>query len=211
MDLLVFVGAEQYLVTEQYQALSPFELLAVLLAIGYLLLAIRQNIWCWFCAGISTAMYVYLFADAKLYMESFLNAFYFVMALYGWTVWHSGRAGSAELPVSVWPRSIHMVALLAIAAISMISGYLLDRFTDAAFPYIDSMTTWSAIWATFLLARKVLENWWYWLVIDAVSVFIYWVRDLQLTSLLFVIYVILVPIGLMNWTRSYRNKNQVTP
>jgi nicotinamide mononucleotide transporter len=161
------------------------------------------------CAGISTAIYVYLFADAKLYMESFLNGFYFVMAIYGWYVWHFGKSGDDQLPVSVWSRSTHAGALLAIAVISIASGYLLDRFTDAAFPYIDSMTTWSAIWATFLVARKVLENWWYWLVIDAVSVFIYWARDLQLTALLFVIYVVLVPIGLLSWARSYRK--QATP
>ena len=112
--------------------------------------------------------------------------------------------------MSVWSLSAHAIALLAIAASSFISGYLLERFTDAAFPYIDSMTTWSAIWATFLVARKVLENWWYWLVIDSVSVIIYWARDLQLTSVLFVIYVILVPIGLISWTRSYRNQKSVT-
>ena len=193
-------------VFEQLQALSPLELSAVLLAIAYLLLAIRQNIWCWICAGISTAIYIYLFADAKLYMESFLNGFYFVMAIYGWYVWHFGKSGDDELPVAVWSRSTHAGALLAIAVISIASGYLLERFTDAAFPYIDSMTTWSAIWATFLVARKVLENWWYWLVIDAVSVFIYWARDLQLTSLLFVIYVVLVPIGLLSWARSYRKQ-----
>ncbi len=198
-------------VSRQFQALSPLELLAVLLAIGYLLLAIRQNIWCWFFAAVSTAIFVYLFLQAKLYMESLLNIFYFAMALYGWTVWYFGRVGNAELPVSVWSRSIHAVALVVIAAISLMTGYLLDRFTDAAFPYIDSLTTWAAVWATFLVARKVLENWWYWLVIDVVSVFIYWARDLQLTSLLFVIYVMLVPIGLLNWTRSYREVKQIVP
>ena len=104
---------------------------------------------------------------------------------------------------------LSLIALLAIAIISFLSGYLLDRFTDAAFPYIDSMTTWSALWATFLVARKVLENWWYWLVIDAVSVFVYWERDLQLTALLFVIYVAIIPIGLLSWTRSYRANNQI--
>jgi nicotinamide mononucleotide transporter len=144
-------------------------------------------------------------------MESFLNVFYFAMAIYGWYFWYSGKAGNAELPVTVWTRSVHVTALLAILTISLTSGYLLDRFTDAAFPYIDSMTTWSAIWATFLVARKVLENWWYWLVIDSVSVFIYWARDLQLTSLLFVIYVLLVPIGLLSWTRSYRKETRATP
>ncbi len=191
---------------EQLQALSPLEFSAVLLAIAYLLLAIRQNIWCWLCAGISTAIYVYLFADAKLYMESFLNVFYFVMAIYGWYVWHFGKSGDDELAVAVWPRSVHMIAIAIIVAMSLTSGFLLERFTDAKFPYIDSMTTWSAIWATFLVARKVLENWWYWLVIDAVSVFIYWARDLQLTSLLFVIYVVLVPVGLLSWSRSYRRQ-----
>jgi nicotinamide mononucleotide transporter len=142
-------------------------------------------------------------------MESFLNVFYFVMAIYGWYVWHFGKSGDDELPVVVWPRSVHMIAIAIIIAMSFASGFLLERFTDAEFPYIDSMTTWSAIWATFLVARKVLENWWYWLVIDAVSIFIYWARDLELTSLLFVIYVVLVPIGLLSWTRSYRQ--QVTP
>lgn len=191
-------------VAAQLRNLSPIESFAVLLAIGYLILAIRQNIWCWLCASISTAIYVYLFLGARLYMESFLNIFYFVVALYGWYFWYSGRPDDSELPVSVWPRSVHAAALAAIAAVSLTSGFLLDRFTDAAFPYVDSMTTWSAIWATFLVARKVLENWWYWLVIDTVSVFIYWSRDLQLTSLLFVIYVLLVPAGLLSWTRSYR-------
>ena len=198
-------------VSRQFQALAPLELLAVLLAVGYLLLAIRQNIWCWFFAAISTAIYVYLFLQAKLYMESLLNIFYFAMALYGWTIWYFGRVGNAGLPVSVWSRSIHAVALVVIAAISLTTGYLLDRFTDAAFPYVDSMTTWGAVWATFLVARKVLENWWYWLVIDVTSVFIYWARDLQLTSLLFVIYVMLVPIGLLSWTRSYREVRQAVP
>ena len=196
-------------VTEQFQALPPIELVAVLLAIAYLLLAIRQNIWCWFCAAVSTAIYVYLFVEAKLYMESLLNIFYIAMALYGWYVWYFGKTGDAGLPVTIWPRSVHAVALLVIGVISSASGYLLGRFTDAELPYIDSMTTWGAIWATFLVARKVLENWWYWLVIDAASIFIYWSRDLQLTSLLFVIYVALVPIGLWSWTRSYRN--QVVP
>ena len=205
------MGSLLSVIVEQLRALSLLELVAVVLAIAYLLLAIRQNIWCWVCAGFSTAMYVYLFVDAKLYMESLLNVFYFGMAIYGWTIWHKGKAGESAFPVSVWSPSVHARALLAIAAISLTSGYLLERFTDAAFPFIDSMTTWSAIWATFLVARKVLENWWYWLVIDSVSVFIYWERDLQLTALLFVIYVILVPIGLLSWTKSYNQQAASQP
>ena len=135
-------------------------------------------------------------------MESVLNVFYLVMAGYGWYIWSSGKTNGHDRPVVVWPLSTHAVAIVAIVVASTVNGYLLSAYTDAAFPYIDSLTTWSAIWATFLVARKVLENWWYWLVIDIASVLIYWSRDLQLTSVLFGIYVIMIPIGLISWTKS---------
>ena len=188
---------------EYYGALPHAELTAVLLAVAYLVLAIRQNIWCWACAAISTALYVYLFAKANLYMESLLNVFYFAMAIYGWLMWRGGRTEN-ELPVSVWPGQIHAYAIAAIISLAAVSGFLLANFTDAAYPYVDSATTFAAIWATFLVARKVLENWWYWLVIDVVSVFIYWSRGLEATAVLFIVYVVLIPIGLVAWTRSYR-------
>lgn len=184
------------------------EIVAVVLAVLYLLLAIRQNIWCWLCAGISTAIYAYLFSNAQLYMESALNVFYFAMAIYGWSVWHRGSSEGREMPVSVWGAAIHAYAITAIIVASVTSGYLLSRYTDAAFPYVDSMTTWAAIWATFLVARKVLENWWYWIVIDIASIFIYWSRDLQLTSMLFVLYVVMIPFGLVSWTRSWRQGHE---
>lgn len=190
----------------QAQAYSIPELVAVLFAIAYLILAIRQNIWCWPSAGISTALYIWLFFDARLYMESVLNGFYLVMAIYGWAVWTSGRSGDKERPVVRWPIRLHALAIGTILALSALSGYLLSRHTNAAFPYFDSLTTWSAIWTTFLVARKVLENWWYWLVIDFASVIIYWIRDLQLTALLFVLYLLMIPFGIVSWTRSYREQ-----
>ena len=196
------------LLLEQLLAWSASELIAVVFAILYLLLAIRENIWCWFCAGVSTAIYVWLFVDAKLYMESALNVFYFGMAIYGFSVWRSGGAGE-ELPVVVWSKRIHATAIACIAALVVAAGYLLSTYTDAAYPYVDSATTFAAIWSTFLVARKVLENWWYWLVIDLASIFIYWSRGLELTSLLFVIYVIMIPFGLISWTRSYRDRAPV--
>ena len=189
---------------EQLLEWSPLEAAAVVAAILYLLLAIRENIWCWLFAGISTAIYVFLFINARLYMESALNVFYFGMAIYGWSVWYFGRTPEHELPVSVWPLRVHVYAISTVIALSLVSGYALSAYTDAAFPYVDSLTTWSAIWATFLVARKVLENWWYWLAIDAASIIIYWLRDLQLTSLLFVVYVVMIPFGLISWTRSWR-------
>ena len=188
---------------------SPAEGAAVAFAILYLLLAIRENIWCWFCAGVSTAIYVWLFISAKLYMESLLNVFYFAMAIYGWYAWRAGRDSSHELPVTVWPLGLHVAAIIVIIVLVAVFGTWLSRYSDAAFPYVDSATTFAAVWATFLVARKVLENWWYWLLIDTVSIFIYWSRGLELTSVLFIVYVFMIPFGLIRWTRSYRGTLQV--
>lgn len=187
---------------EQARDLSPLEVVAVVTAVGYLLLAIRQNIWCWACAAVSTAIYVYLFIAAGLYMESVLNVFYLAMAGYGWYRWYFGKSGDQPLPVVVWPVSRHAFPVIAILAVAALNGLLLDRLTNAAFPYVDSATTWGAIWATYLVAQKVLENWWYWLLIDSISIVIYWLRDLELTALLFVVYVIMIPFGYFSWRRS---------
>lgn len=191
--------------TEQIQALSIVETIAVVAAILYLVLAIRRNIWCWLFAGISTAIYVVLFVGARLYMESMLNVFYFVMAIYGWYFWYTG-SGMAAPPIIRWPVRRHVIAIVAIVVLSVLFGYLLESHTDAVFPYIDSLTTFAAIWATFLVARKVLENWWYWLVIDSISIVIYWTRELPLTALLFAVYVVMIPFGLVAWTRAMRKQ-----
>lgn len=190
-------------IAAQLQAFGAAEVVAVLAAVAYLLLAIRRNIWCWFFAALSTAIYIGLFIGAKLYMESVLNVFYLAMALYGWHAWRSGGNEGGELPVTTWPLPAHAAAVAGIAAAAALIGFLLDRYSDAAFPYADTATTVAAIWTTFLVARKVLENWWYWLVIDSVSIYLYWARDLQLTALLFVLYVLLIPIGLVAWRRAY--------
>ncbi len=193
---------------EQLSGWSVAELAAVIFAILYLVLAIRENIWCWFCAAVSTTLYIGVYFGARLYMESFLNVFYLVMAIYGWFVWRSGSSGASILPVVKWPIHVHLIALASVATCVLVSGYTLETYTDAAFPYIDSATTFAAIWATFLVARKVLENWWYWLVIDAVSVVIYWSRGLELTSILFIAYVAMIPFGLVSWTKSWRRHQE---
>ncbi len=189
-------------VIDQAEAQSVPEIIAVVAAIAYLVFAIRQQIVCWLFAAISTAIYIGLFIEAKLYMESLLNLFYLVMAGYGWYVWRSGGQDGHDRLVVIWPRNTHLMAIVVLGFLSALSGYLLSNYSDAAFPYIDSLTTWFAVWGTFLVARKVLENWWYWLFIDSAAVFIYWSRDLQLTSLLFVVYVIMIPFGLVSWTKS---------
>ena len=182
------------------------EILAVILAVFYLLLAIRQNILCWLCAAISTSIYVFLFMEAKLYMESLLNVFYLLMAIYGWYSWSGKKGYVTGLNISVWTFKTHIFASVVIILLSISSGYILSIYSDAIYPYLDSMTTYFSIWATYLIARKVLENWWYWLVIDLFSMAIYWSRDLEATALLFAAYIVLIPFGMAAWKRSYKEQ-----
>lgn len=188
-------------------ALSAWELAAVVLAIAYLLLAIRQSSLCWPAAILSAAIYIVLMFQAGLYMESVLQVFYIAMAVYGWWHWNKGRAGSVPLPVVDWPLIFNIPPLLLIALLSVCSGWLLENYSGAAYPYLDSATTWAAIVTTWMVARKVLQNWYYWFLIDSVSIYLYSQRGLYLTALLFACYLLLIVVGYRAWHRSLRVQN----
>ena len=181
---------------------SWVEILAAVLAVAYLLLAIRQRLECWVAAFVSSALYVWVFFTAHLYMESVLNAFYAAMAVYGFRQWRGAKGGTV-LAVSRWPITRHMAGVLGILCLSVINSYFLGRFTPAVSPLVDSMVTWSSVFATFLVTRKVYENWHWWLVIDSVSLCLYFTRHLYLTMLLFVLYLVLIVIGMRQWRRTF--------
>jgi nicotinamide mononucleotide transporter len=186
--------------------LVSWEGLAVLLAIVYLLLAIRQNIWCWAAAAISTLIYLFIMYGARLYMESVLQLFYLAMAAYGWFQWREHGDPSENLKVSTWPALYHLIAISTVLLLVFVSGGLLDSYSNAALPYLDSFTTWGAVVATFMVTRKVLENWIYWFVIDAVSVGLYTSRGLHLTALLFIAYLVMIIFGYIKWRASMREE-----
>ena len=126
------------------------ESLAVVLAIAYLLLAMKESSLCWYCAFISTAIYVYIFGDVSLYMESALNIYYMAMAVYGWYQWRLGGDNSTGRAICRWGVEQHAIALLLILAGTLLSGYLLAANTDAKLPYLDSFTTWASILTTLM-------------------------------------------------------------
>jgi nicotinamide mononucleotide transporter len=179
-----------------------WEALAVVLAITYLVLAIRQNIWCWVAAAVSTLIYLFIMFEAKLYMESVLQLFYLAMAAYGWYQWRKRGHNNDSLQVRTWPVSYHLFAIVTVFILVFASGHLLEQYSDAALPHVDSFTTWGAVIATYMVARKILENWVYWFVIDAVSVGLYLNRGLLLTALLFVFYLVLIVLGYRSWRAS---------
>ncbi|QSX39074.1 nicotinamide riboside transporter PnuC [Shewanella sedimentimangrovi] len=183
----------------EMQAMTVWEGVAVLLALAYLLLAMRASIWCWAAAFLSTAIYTVLFFKVMLLMESLLNVYYMAMAFYGYWQWSRGGERHHGVQVCSWPLATHLRLIALTSIVSLAVGYLMANFTQASFPYLDAATTCFAVMTTYLVARKVLENWLYWVVIDLVSIYLYLSKGLMLTSLLFVLYVGLAVGGFFLW------------
>ena len=184
-----------------------WESLAVALGIAYLLLAMAEKASCWYAAFASTLIFLFLFWDVNLMMESALQLYYLGMAVYGWWHWRHGNRDDGSLAISRWPLRKHLLAIAGVVLLSAASGELLSNYTTASWPYLDSFTTWGAVLTTWMVARKILENWLYWIAIDGLSIFLYLDRGLYLTAALFAAYVIIVIFGFLTWTRHYRNQS----
>ncbi|MBT7754422.1 MAG: nicotinamide riboside transporter PnuC [Gammaproteobacteria bacterium] len=177
------------------------EIIAVILAIVYLLLAVKQNIWCWLAWILSSCLYCYIMYSVGLYMESGLQVFYIVMGIYGWSQWKQSKSDTV-FEVFTWTPIQHCFSILLILFLTIASGYLLDQFTQALLPFWDALTTWGAIMATYMVAKKVLENWLYWFAIDLISVFLFASRELYLTAFLFFFYLFIIVIGYRSWNQA---------
>jgi len=191
---------------EAVLATNPWELLAVVAAIAYLLLAMRQHIACWCFALLSTIIYTVLYWDVSLYMESLLNAYYIAMAIYGWWAWRQKKPNNSGNIIS-WGFKQHLTALLCIVSISYISGYGLANNTDAQHPYLDSFTTWAAVLTTYMVAKKILENWLYWIVINGIGIYLNIDRCLLLTSVLLMSYQVIAIFGYISWRKEWNGYN----
>ena len=183
------------------------EIFAVSSAIIYLILAAKEDVRCWYAALFSSLLYMYIMYSAGLIMESFLQIFYICMAIYGWYIWSNKINYPHKLKITRWKKKYHFYTIITVTALAIISGFLLEKYTHAALPFLDAFTTWGAIITTYMVAKKIIENWIYWFVIDLISIYLFISRELYLTSLLFFIYLIIIIFGYRSWMKKLNNKN----
>ena len=186
------------------------EIAAVIFALLYLVLAVKQNILCWVAGIISSVLYFFIMNSAGLYMEAYLQIFYVGMGFYGWSQWRAGVDNATNFIVNTWTKNQHLSAIFTILFLSAMSGFLLDSYTDAALPFLDALVTWGAVIATYMVAKKLLENWVYWFIIDGISVFLFIARDLWLTALLFAIYMVIIFFGYQSWNKIRNESNAIS-
>ena len=190
-------------------AILFLEIFAVCSAILYLILAANEDVRCWYAALFSSILYMYIMYTAGLMMESFLQIFYICMAIYGWYIWSSKINVEQELKIRSWKMQYHLYTIMIVTLLAIISGFLLEKYTQAALPFLDAFTTWGAIITTYMVAKKIIENWIYWFVIDSISIYLFISRELYLTSLLFFIYLIIIIFGYRSWMKKLNSDEAI--
>jgi nicotinamide mononucleotide transporter len=199
---------------EQLLALAVanrWEVIAVVTGIISVYLSTRENIWSWPTALVNVSLYFVVFYEAKLYADMGLQVVYFALSLYGWYEWLYGGANRTELHVSRTSRSLGVRLVLIGAATAAALGTLLARFTDAALPYVDSITTSTSLVAQWMMTRKLIESWAVWVVVDVVYVGMFVFKRLYLTAGLYTVFLGLAIMGYVQWRRSWMVRGHGTP
>lgn len=176
------------------------EIVAVIFGVLYTVLMAKNKISCWIFGILGSLLSIYLFiVYAKLYGEALLSIFYVFAGIYGWIVWKKQKVLE-----EVYQRKIftHVIIIVAGTVCSFLLYYgLIYYFKDAEKPLIDSFTTIFSFIATYLMAKKWIENWFYWIAIDGVSVYLYYSRGLEIYALLMFAYTIIVIYGYFEWKK----------
>ena len=180
------------------------EWIAVALALAYVLLAIRQSRWCWPAAAASSAIYLVLFERGGLPMQAALQAFYIATSAYGWYAWRAGQGESQQLRVTMRPWPWHVAALGCVVVLTAANVYLLPGHGGPLVSGADAFVAWGSVLATWMVARKILENWIYWVVFDLAAAALYFAQGFHATAGLFLLYVVLSARGFVAWRSDMR-------
>lgn len=181
---------------------NHFELIAAALGFVSIFLQIKQNVWYWLVSIVMVGMYIYIYIDARLYADMSLQVYYLIMSFYGWYLWLFGNYQNqhfSPIKVSNTTPKMQRILLVIMVVLFIVISWILSAFTDSDLPFWDSFTTALSFVATWMLAKKILENWLVWIVVDAVSVGIYVYKGLYPTAFLFLFLTILAVVGYRKW------------
>lgn len=179
---------------------------AVILGLVSVYLTIRQNVWCWPAGLAQVVLFIYIFHQARLYSDMGLHVVYVVLQIYGWHNWVYGGEGRSELAVSRVSRK-EMAGWIVAATVSAAGlGYFTGNWLGADVPYLDAATTVLSLIAQYLMTRKKLESWLFWIAVDALCVGIYPYKGLYLTTALYWMFLYLAANGYWEWRKDYQKK-----
>lgn len=179
------------------------ETIAIIFSLLYVILAAKEHISCWTAAIVSVSLYIYICYEARLYSETGLQIFYLFMAFYGWWNW-SKKSNSPVLNITEWGLTKHLLIIIVGVISTFFMGFYFTIYTDASMPILDAFTTIFSIAATYMMVKKVLGNWLYWIVIDITSIHLYQERALEKTAILFMLYTAMAIFGYFSWAKQIK-------
>lgn len=188
------------------------EIIGTSVGLIYLWLEYRASIYLWIASIIMPAIYLYIYYNAGLYADFGINIYYLAIALYGWLAWRygfrlfGGNRKKEELAITHTPKRVWAKLLLTYVAAQIIIYFILSRFTDSNVPAWDSFTTALSIVGMWMLARKHIEQWWVWVVVDITSAGLYLYKELYFTAALYAVYAIIAIFGYYNWKKMMLQK-----
>ncbi len=187
------------------------EILGAVTGIIYLVFSIKQNIWLWPWGIITSLIYVYVFFQSKFYADMSLQFYYLGISIYGWYFWQTGEKPnrSDKLPVIRLRRIEWLIYITVTAIITLIVGFILTKYTDSPLPFWDAFTAGGSVVATWMLARKYLEHWIFWVIIDLVSLGTFVYKDLYPTVVLFCVYTGMAVVGYYQWRKEWLKNSEI--
>lgn len=177
-----------------------------LLSVWY---SMKENILVYPFGIVSVLIYVYLAYNYQLYADMGVNAYYFVMSVYGWYHWKDTGGKREQIPVTTNSNRENIIMVSMFAGSFMLLAWVLLNFTDSDVPVWDALTTAFAIVGMWLMARKKLESWVAWIITDLISIPLYYYKDLVLTSFQFLVFTLIAVGGLLAWYRSMNREKAV--
>ncbi len=184
--------------------MNTLEIIAVCLGLANVGLLVQRSIWNYPFGMAMVSLYLLIFWEARLYGEAVLQVFFFAVQGWGWYLW--ARAGGLQEAVAVkwlgWPARI--LSLACVGGVTLLVGWGMATFTDAAMPYADAAITGASVVAQILLSIRRIENWVLWIAIDVGAIFLYIERDLHLTAGLYGAFLLLATLGLIQWIKAER-------
>jgi nicotinamide mononucleotide transporter len=188
-------------------AQSGWEWLAAGLGILYVILAAKESLWCWPAALTSTVIYTALFWQGQLPMQAILNAYYMGMAVYGFMLWQKHSNAEDNLRITSRPLKFHLIYISSGIVLTSLIGLYLSSISESRLPYLDAAVTVFSVMNTMLMARKIIENWIYWIVIDSMAIALYFQTGFYVTILMFMVYLVLALYGYKSWYALKTQKN----
>jgi nicotinamide mononucleotide transporter len=191
----------------QWLMLNWVEIAGAILGIAYVFLSVKQNILTWVMGLATSLLYIYVFFAAKFYADMALQFYYVWVSIYGWFLWSRGKASSNKHEkLSVTRMSRQMALLLGAVSVFLwgIIFVILKYYTDSPVPFGDAFTTALSIVATWMLAKKIIEHWLVWIIVDMVSIGLYIYKGLLPTTILFVVYTLVAAWGFVEWRKDLR-------